>query len=64
MINKQFFDKNDMLEYLQEFVELYDKRIIKNNNGGMKSSHIFPIWYVLKKTKPKYAKNILKLFIY
>ena len=54
MINKQFFDKNDMLEYLQEFVELYDKRIIKDNNGGMKSSHIFPIWYVLKKTKPKY----------
>jgi len=48
------WDREDMLTYLDEFNKLYESRPIKDNNGGMKSAHMFPAWYVVKKLKPKY----------
>ena len=48
------WDREDMLNHIDEFNALYDSRPIKDNNGGMKSGHMFPAWYVVKKLKPKY----------
>lgn len=49
---KDIWDVNDMKSYLQEFYQLYLERPIKDNNGGMKSPHMFPSWYIIKKMKP------------
>jgi hypothetical protein len=49
---KEKWDRKDMLSYLDEFNELYDRRPIKENGGGMKSPHMFPSWYVVKKMQP------------
>lgn len=51
---KEKWDRLDMLSYLDEFYDLYNNRPIKNNDGGMKSAHMFHAWYVVKKIKPKY----------
>lgn len=48
------WDREDMLKHIDEFNELYNNRPIKDNNGGMKSGHMFHAWYVVKKVKPKY----------
>ena len=47
-----------MLNHLDEFNKLYESRPIKDNTGGMKSGHMFPDWYVVKKLKPKYLIEI------
>jgi hypothetical protein len=45
--------RSQLLESLEEFSELYATRPIKDNGGGMKSPHMFPSWFVVKKLKPK-----------
>jgi hypothetical protein len=50
----KIWDKDDMKSHLNEFWELYKERPIKDNDGGMKSPHMFPSWYIIKKMKPKY----------
>lgn len=44
---------DDLRASLQEFNELYIKRPIKNNSGGMKSAHLFPTWWLLKRLQPR-----------
>jgi len=44
----------DIKQYLEEFHELYQKRPIIDNSGGMKSAHMFSAWYIVKKLQPKY----------
>jgi len=48
------WDREDILKHLDEFNELYASKPIKDNNGGMKSGHMFPAWYIVKKLKPKF----------
>ena len=48
------FKKHDMLKHLDEFKELWENRPIFDNTGGMKSPHMFPAWYMMKKIKPKF----------
>ena len=43
----------EITELINEFSELYETRPIKDNSGGMKSPHMFPAWFVVKKLKPK-----------
>lgn len=38
---------------LEQFAALYQDRPIEDNVGGMNSSHLFPMWYVLRALKPK-----------
>jgi hypothetical protein len=38
---------------LLEFYKLYDQRPIKDNEGGMKSPHLFNTWFALKQLQPK-----------
>jgi hypothetical protein len=43
---------DEMLEKLNEFAELYSWRPIKDNDGGMKSAHMFPSWFIIQRLKP------------
>ena len=45
--------REDMIEKLEEFTSLYEKRPIEDNTGGMKSSHIFFAWFALQVLNPK-----------
>jgi len=40
---------------IPSFLEVYLKRPIINNDGGMKAPHMFATWYLLKKLNPKFV---------
>jgi len=44
----------DLIPYIDEFNELYSNRPIKDNHGGMMSSHMFLAWFMVKDIKPQY----------
>lgn len=48
----QLWDFKDVVSLMEEFLSIYDKRPIKNNQGGMTSTHLFWTWYVLRKINP------------
>lgn len=48
------WSRSELLDSLDEFNNLYQTRPITDNNGGMKSPHMFPAWFVVKTLKPKY----------
>jgi hypothetical protein len=48
------WNDKDMKNHLDEFYNLYINRPIKDNDGGMKSPHMFPSWYIVKKLQPKF----------
>lgn len=50
---KDIWNIDEMRSHLDEFYDLYTKRPIKDNDGGMKSPHMFPSWFIIKKMKPK-----------
>lgn len=41
-----------MCEALEEFAEIYAKRPIKNNAGGMLSPHLFATWFAMRALEP------------
>jgi hypothetical protein len=54
---KDFLEKwkrEDLLNSIDEFNKLYENRPIKDNDGGMKSPHMFPAWFIVNQMKPKY----------
>jgi len=51
-LGKQLWDYKDVRGLIGEFLSLYDRRPIDNNQGGMSSTHLFWTWYVLRKLKP------------
>ena len=54
MNQTNIFSREEMIELIDEFHQLYQTRPIKDNNGGMKSGHMFPSWFVIKKLQPEY----------
>lgn len=48
------WDRKDIINSIPEFSELYARRPIDNNEGGMKSAHMLASWYIVKTMKPKY----------
>lgn len=50
---EQLWDFKDVISLLDEFLELYEKRPVINNIGGMLSTHLFWTWYILKKLSPE-----------
>jgi hypothetical protein len=44
--------KQQMLEKLPEFSRIYANRPIKENDGGMRSPHLFALWFTLDFLKP------------
>lgn len=47
------FTKEIMLSHIEDFEKLYEQRPIANNQGGMNSSHMLPLYVYLKEIKPK-----------
>lgn len=54
MKQTNIFSREEMIELIDEFHQLYQTRPIKDNNGGMKSGHMFPAWFVIKQLQPNY----------
>ena len=53
-INKPlWFNDKSIKEDLEHFRELYKSRPIKNNSGGMLSTHMFYVWFTAKKINPE-----------
>jgi hypothetical protein len=52
-INAPEWSTNDMRAELKEFFLLYKNRPIKNNEGGMRFSHMFALYFILKKINPE-----------
>lgn len=44
--------ENDIRNHLEEFQDVYDSRPIKDNSGGMKSPHMFAVWFIAKHLNP------------
>ena len=47
------YNKDEVISALAEFHELYKERPVKENDGGMKSPHLFNTWFSLKKLQPE-----------
>ena len=45
--------RDSMLTRLDDFAQLYARRPITNNAGGMASPHMFLAWFVLQTLAPK-----------
>lgn len=52
-IGSEPWTRQQMKDSLEEFASLYQKKPLSNNEGGMKSPHMFLAWFVLKTLKPK-----------
>lgn len=48
-----YSNKEQVKNSLEEFYEIYKKRPVNDNEGGMKSPHLFNTWYALRQLKPK-----------
>jgi len=42
----------EIKESIPEFLRLYESKPIDNNEGGMKSPHMFATWFILRKINP------------
>jgi hypothetical protein len=47
------WSRDDLVESLEEFADLYSRRPIAVNAGGMKSPPLFAMWFALRMIKPK-----------
>jgi hypothetical protein len=47
------WSRDDLVRSLEEFADLYSRRPIAVNTGGMKSPHLFAMWFALWTMKPK-----------
>jgi hypothetical protein len=47
------FSPDDLRPYVNDFLELYARRPIRDNAGGMKSPHCFWVYYWLRKLQPE-----------
>lgn len=47
-------NRNEIIYSLQEFYELYQRRPIQDNTGGMKSAHLFGTWFMMKQLNPEF----------
>jgi len=50
--NKPDWKYDEIINEIKIFTNLYDGRPIKDNIGGMRFSHAFALYFILKKTKP------------
>ena len=49
------FNKKIIAKEFKKFLKIYKNRPIKNNKNGMKINHMFALFFLLKKLKPKYV---------
>ncbi len=46
------WSREEILNGLDTFAEIYATRPIKDNRGGMKSPHMFALWFMARKLSP------------
>lgn len=46
------WSRKEILAAVDEFSEVYEKRPIKNNDFGMRSPHMFAVWFIVRKLNP------------
>ena len=49
---KELWSYEEIEEKIEDFLELYSKRPIKDNKGGMLTPHMFATYFILDKIKP------------
>lgn len=54
-IGEVFWSDNDIRKSIHDFLMLNEKRPIRDNNGGMKSPHMFATWFLLKTIQPRFV---------
>jgi len=47
------WNASDIIEAIPEFLRLYQSRPIEDNEGGMRSPHMFATWFMLRELKPE-----------
>jgi hypothetical protein len=52
-LGNNLFLREEMQSHLNEFEDLYLKRPIENNQGGMKAPQAFYAWFIAKKINPE-----------
>ncbi len=52
--NKPNWKVSEMLKVLKQFQDIYKKRPIKKNIHGMNFPHMFALYFILKKIRPKF----------
>lgn len=52
-IGKCPFERDQMVDALDEFEALYKERPVKNNQGGMQSPHLFATWFMARFLAPE-----------
>ena len=52
-IGEVIWSEEEVRRSIPEFLKLYRKKVVVNNDGGMKSPHMFATWFMLKKINPK-----------
>ena len=50
--DNEFFDVRDMLKSLDGFLDIYRRRPITSNPGGMGFNHSWAVWFMLRKLQP------------
>ena len=60
---KELWSYDEITEKIEDFLELYSKRPIKYNKGGMVTPHMFAIYFILiSVTKILHSKRKLSFF--
>ena len=49
--NPFLFEREELIDSFKKFLEIYQKRPIKNNRGGMKLAHCFAFYIFFKKNQ-------------
>jgi hypothetical protein len=47
------FDRQELIDSLEEFATLYKDRPIEDNHGGMCAPHMFGAWFMARKLQPQ-----------
>lgn len=53
-VGRLSWTQDELLSSLDQFQEVYARRPLLDNFGGMTSTHMFYTWFVIRKLKPKY----------
>jgi hypothetical protein len=51
-IGNPSWTRDEILASIDEFAKLYADRPIKDNQGGMKTPHMFAVWFIARKLSP------------
>lgn len=51
-IGESLWSRDGIVDAVDEFLSLYEHRPIQHNDGGMRTPHMFALWYTCKILQP------------